>query len=134
MANEDVVRAALTKGYREIKNKLSELSAREKEIRRLKVKLEEKLFETLSEEIPSYRTPHGTVSDYQREFFKIDQLKLVHRHVAETGDYDIFGRTLNSEYIKKYMEENEGELPPGVVRNTVRCLSFTQPRKQVPER
>jgi hypothetical protein len=129
----DKEKHALAAAYAGLKEKLAALSEKEKEMKALKAQLEERLLDTLTDDVESYRTEHGTVSNYEKEFFTMDQPKLVHRYADETKDYGIFAKSVNGDFCKAYREEH-GELPPGITSSTKRYLSFTKPRKQLPSR
>ena len=62
----------------------------------------------------SIKTDAGTV--YRRETLKTSAADwgAVWRFAVENDAMDIFQKRLKTEFIKEYMEENDGAVPPGV--------------------
>lgn len=59
-------------------------------------------------------TKSGTV--YQTEVMKCgaDDWGVLHQHITESGNFELLEKRVSKTAVKKYMEDNDGRLPPGV--------------------
>lgn len=48
----------------------------------------------------------------------------VSSYIARTGDVDLLEHRISSKAVKQYMDENEGEVPPGVKTYTQRKINI----------
>ena len=60
------------------------------------------------------KTPSGTAYRQEKVIPQGADWMAFYKWVAKTGAFDALERRIKASFIKEYMEENDGDLPPGV--------------------
>ncbi len=67
-----------------------------------------------AQDVKSFRTDNGTV--YVEETVKpsVNDWDLVYKYIKKTDNFDALEKRVKSTWVKEYMEEHGGDVPPGV--------------------
>jgi len=60
---------------------------------------------------------------------KVQDAEAFFNFVFESGDDSFLQKRVNNDAVKAYVDEHEGECPPGIVMDTVNSLRFTKAKK-----
>lgn len=60
---------------------------------------------------------------------KVEDADAFFNFVFETGDEGFLQKRVNNDAVKSYVDEHNGECPPGVTMETVNSLRFTRAKK-----
>lgn len=62
----------------------------------------------------SIKTPAGTVIKYEDIKPRADDWDAVYKWIVANDAFELLERRVKQGFVKDYMEENHGELPPGI--------------------
>lgn len=122
MKISDVVKMYLT-----LRAEKASLDAAKKEVQAKMDKIEAKLLETMQKMgVDSLKTEAGTAYSTTRTSSSVGDKEVFMNFVREKGEWALLESRASKEAVKVYMEENNGELPPGVNWREEVVVNFRQ--------
>lgn len=122
----------LIDAYLKLRNKKEALEASVKQktegITKLMTKLEQQLMQQCDEQgVDSFKTEHGTAFLKETDYASVDDWDAVVAFVSGSQAFEFLTKKLNKIAVREYIEENDGELPPGMSYGMRRGLTVKIP-------
>lgn len=118
----------LVEAYRKLRDKKAEIDQEYKEriakVREKQELIENKILEFFNETgMESAKTPHGTAYVSEVMNARVADRDAFFRFVREHDAWEMLESRANKTAVRQFVEEHDGELPPGVDITTVRKIN-----------
>ena len=119
MSDEQVPIGKIVRAYVNIRNRRAELKREFEGEDTVLKEAQEALSNTLLQQmqatgVESLRTKHGTVYQTTKVIPTAADWDMIYKWIAENDGFDMLEKRLKSTFVSAYMEQNDGEAPPGV--------------------